>query len=363
MKFRSRLIVNLHYLKENFQSLKIQAPNTNTLFMVKADGYGHGAAAIVRYAFEELGIKEFGCAAIHEAIYLRAELPNLSFDIYVFSDLQLSSPESIEIYSNQRIFPVLSSLEQLDFFLHQEDFKYFPICLKFNTGMNRLGIDSESVPVLVKKLLQHKRNSIFHLFTHLANSSLSMTENQFNIDQQEKFKQIKESILSSNITIRNSSIANSGAIMQKSGVDQTHIRPGIMLYTHPKCISRLETTVLQVFDVKKDTPIGYNSELSPRDGVVVVLAIGYGDGFSTRYSGSHINHRGISGEIIGRINMDMTFVLFPLNAKSKILPNDVVTIWGENEGDLLKFSTETKTIPYELLCALLPRIPRIYRLN
>lgn len=331
--------------------------------MVKADGYGHGMLAIVRYAHAELGVQEFGCASIEEARNLRRELSDLSFDIYVFSDIQLNNPESVEIYSNERIYPVLTRLEQLNFFLHQESFKYFPICLKFNTGMNRLGLDFSSVSEVVKLLLQHNRKSVFHLFTHLANSSFSMEQDVHNVNQVAKFKFLQEKFKESNIEIARTSFSNSGAILQHSGFDQTHIRPGLMLYTHPKCISRLETTILHVFDAKKDMPIGYNSTPCPRDGVVAVLAIGYGDGFSTHYSGAHISHRGSTGEIIGRVNMDMTFVLFPTSARGEIKVDDLVTIWGEKEGDLLNFSNETKTIPYELLCSLLPRIPRIYRLS
>lgn len=363
MKCRSQLIVNLQALKENLQYLNTEAPDCKTLFMVKADGYGHGMLPIVRYVHAELGVQEFGCASIAEAVTLRRELSDLNFDIYVFSDIQLDNPESVEIYSNERIYPVLSTIDQLVFFLHQENFKYFPICLKFNTGMNRLGFDLSRLPDVIRHLLQHNRKSIFHLFTHLANSSFSMTQDIHNIDQLKKFKSLQEKLIEAKIELERTSIANSGAILQHSGFDQTHIRPGLMMYTYPKCISRLETTILHVFDAKKDMPIGYNSTLCPRDGVVAVLAIGYGDGFSTHYSGAHIAHQESMGEIIGRINMDMTYVLFPTSAGAQIKVGDTITIWGEKEGDLLRFSDETKTIPYELLCSLLPRIPRIYRLS
>jgi alanine racemase len=363
MKFRSRLVVNLDHLKFNLQHIHKLAPNCKTIFMIKADGYGHGMVPLARYAFTELAITEFGCATLEEAKVLRSELPELNFDIYVFSDLQLNRPESVEAYSNQRIFPVLSTLTQLDFFLHQESFKFFPLCLKFNTGMNRLGLEIEKIDEVIKRLELHKRKSIYHLFTHLANSSFSMTEDEHNLEQVSKFKNLQEKFIQANFILERTSISNSGAILQNSGFEQTHIRPGIMLYTHPKCVSKLETTILHVFTAKKDQPIGYNSIPCIRDGVVAVLAIGYGDGFSTHYSGAHIIYRGNVGEIIGRINMDMTFVLFPPSALKDIKVNDVVTIWGEKEGDLLNFSSETKTITYQLLCSLLPRIPRNYRLS
>lgn len=363
MKFRSQLVVNLEHLKANLQYINKIAPNCQTIFMIKADGYGHGMIPLARYAFTELGITEFGCATLDEAKSLRRELPELNFDIYVFSDVQLNNLDSVETYTNERIFPVISTLAQLDFFLHQESFKFFPLNLKFNTGMNRLGLEIDKFEEIIKRLKKHNRNSIYHLFTHLANSSFSMTEDIHNVEQMDKFKNLKEKFQEAKIILERTSISNSGAILQNSGLDQTHIRPGIMLYTYPKCVTKLETTILHVFPAKKDQPIGYNSIPCLRDGVVAILAIGYGDGFSTHYSGAHISHRGNIGEIIGRINMDMTFVLFPPSAKDEIKVDDVVTIWGEKEGDLLNFSNETKTITYQLFCSLLPRIPRIYRLS
>jgi alanine racemase len=128
-------------------------------------------------------------------------------------------------------------------------------------------------------------------------------------------------------------------------------------------LSRLETYILRTFEVKKGDPVGYGSTPCPHDGVVAILAIGYGDGFSTRYSGAHLFHNGFKGIILGRVNMDMSQVLFPLEAKGHIKAHDVFTLWGNEHDDLLNFSRETKTIPYEIFCALLPRIPRVYRVN
>ena len=61
--------------------------------------------------------------------------------------------------------------------------------------------------------------------------------------------------------------------------------------------------------------------------------------------------------------MDMTHVFFPKESVNVIKAHEIFTIWGQQEGDLLKFCNETKIIPYEVFCALLPRVPRVYRLN
>lgn len=353
------------------------APESKVLFMVKADGYGHGMIPIVRYAQTELGISEFGCATIGEALKLREELNDLEFDIYVFSDIQLELLENADIYLKRRIIPVISNVSELDYILHTPEFKNFPICLKFNTGMNRLGLDPKDTPLIVGRLKQHGRTSVHHLITHYANASFPMDTNERNIDQRNRFGEIKQFFKDNGITLERTSQANSGAIEQKFSLDNTHIRAGLMMYGPSslnaeamekgffkgKLVSRLETYILRTFEVKAGTPIGYNSTPCPHDGVVAVLAIGYGDGFSTRYGGASLYHKGFRGVITGRVNMDMIQVLFPIEAKDQIKAHEIFTIWGENEGDLLRFSQETKTIPYELFCSLLPRIPRVYRLN
>ncbi len=379
MKFRSRLVVNLHHLAHNVAEIKKIAPESQILFMVKADGYGHGMIPVARYAITELGIKEFGCATISEALKLREELSDLEFDIYVFSDIQLELLENADIYLKRRIIPVISNVSELDYILHTAEFKNFPICLKFNTGMNRLGLDPLETPLIVNKLKQHNRFEVHHLISHYANASFPMETNERNLFQRNRFTEIKQFFRDSGIKLLRTSQSNSGATEQKVGLVQsdTHIRPGLMMYGptslhpdheklghfHGKIVSRLETYILRTFNVKAGDPIGYGSTPCPHDGVVAVLAIGYGDGFSTRYGGAHLHHKGFIGVITGRVNMDMIQVLFPVAAQGHIKAHEIFTIWGQQDGDLLKFSEETKTIPYEVFCSLLPRVPRVYRLN
>ncbi|MDO9181079.1 MAG: alanine racemase [Bacteriovorax sp.] len=380
MKFRSRLVVNLSNLHHNYSLIKKMAPDSEVLFMVKADGYGHGMIPVARYAITELGVKEFGCATISEALKLREELNDLEFDIYVFSDIQLELFENADIYLKRRIIPVISNVSELEYILHTAEFKNFPICLKFNTGMNRLGLDPNDAPLIVSMLKRHARSSVHHLISHYANASYPMDTNERNLFQRSRFGEIKKFFTDSGIILERTSPSNSGAIEQRIGFKEhgdTHIRPGLMMYGptsllneytdrssfNGKVVSKLETYIIRTFEVKAGTPIGYGSTICPHDGIVAVLAIGYGDGFSTRYGGAHLYHKGFEGIITGRVNMDMIQVLFPIEARNHILAHEIFTIWGEQDGDLLKFSEETKTIPYELFCSLLPRVPRVYRLD
>ena len=243
--------------------------------------------------------------------------------------------------------------------------------------MYRDGLDPNDAPLIVNKLKLHGRNSVHHMISHYANASFPMDNNERNVFQRTRFTEIKKFFHDNGITLERTSQSNSGTIEQKYGFEDTHVRPGLMMYGptslnaeasemghfQGKLVSRLETYILRTFDVKKGDVVGYNSTPCPADGVIAILAIGYGDGFFNRYSGAHLYHKGFEGTIIGRVSMDMTHVFFPTEARGHIKAHEIFTIWGEQEGDLLKFSSETKTIPYELFCSLLPRIPRVYRLN
>jgi alanine racemase len=246
--------------------------------------------------------------------------------------------------------------------------------------MNRLGLDSDLAPKIINMLKKHGRMSVHHLIGHYANASYPMDSNERNLFQRATFLELKKLFTDAGIILERTSHSNSGAIEQGVGFKEhgdTHIRPGLMMYGPTsllaeytdrgnfkgKVVSRLETYIIRTFEVKAGTPIGYGSTVCPHDGVVAILAIGYGDGFSTRYAGAHLYHNGFEGVITGRVNMDMIQVLFPIEAKDHIAAHEIFTIWGGREGDLLKFSDEIKTIPYELFCSLLPRIPRVYRLN
>lgn len=374
MSDRSKLQIDLNILGENIKMLGVLAPINEILFMVKADAYGHGMVPIVSYCLNFSKIREFGVATCSEAKQLRSDLPSEHFDIYVFSDLSLE--DNRDFYKEWNIIPVISSFEDLNFFLFDSSYKNVPLCLKFNTGMNRLGFDEGDVEEIVSMMKLRGRSSIFHLMTHLSSASLLGT-NKRNTEQGEKFQSIKNDFESYNINLERTSISNSGAIEQGLGLGETHVRPGLMLYGPTslikkyrgksnwkgKNLSSLQTYIIKTSMIKKGTPIGYGASPCPGDGLLAILAIGYGDGFSTHYEGAHIFHKGHKGKIVGRVNMDMTHVLFPNESEGEIKNGDRVEVWGHEQGDLQRFSDETQTIPYEVFCQLTGRVPRNYNLK
>lgn len=336
--------------------------------MVKANAYGHGVLPIVHFASEELGAKNFGLATLSEAIEIREELPQLKAELYVFSDVQIALKDGSEIYLNRRILPVISQLSDLEFFLAHRDFSHCPLVLKFNTGMNRLGLGMDEVSQVIDLLKKSGRKSIHHLMTHLASSSKGL-EHEQNKRQIENYLALKKDFRASAIEIEHSSLANSGAIEEKiANVDGTtsFVRPGLMLFGgghSSEIISRLETYILHSFPVKKGTPIGYEGILAPSDGQILIMALGYGDGITNSYQGVELNYRGQRGYIFGRVNMDMAQVFFPegdyFNHHDP--KGETLILWGDRGREGFdKLVKQAKLIPYEAYCLLSRRIPRVY---
>lgn len=375
MRFRSRLLVDLNILAENVSHLKELFPSQKILFMVKADAYGHGVLPLVRFCVEKLGIVEFGCATIGEALSLRENLHDLEFEVYVFSDVQIELKDCTEIYLHKRIIPVISNFSDLEFVLSHPDFSHFPLCLKFNTGMNRLGLDDEKVGEVIQYLKRYRHSKIFHLMTHFSSASHSMKSHKRNQEQQERFTQVKDEFQKAGIVVERTSLSNSGAIEQGVGGGETHIRPGLLLYG-PSClvpplrglsqwrgrvISQLETYIIHVFPVVQGQPIGYGGSPVANAGVVAIIAIGYGDGFPTRFAGATLRHKGHEGRVVGRVNMDMAQIWFPKEAYKDLVVGDKFIIWDHTQESVLKLSDETQTLTYELFCQLTPRVPRIHQ--
>ena len=233
------------------------------------------------------------------------------------------------------------------------------------------------VEEVIKKIKHHGRKSIYHLMSHFSSASLNMKKSKRNVEQKERFLKLKNDFLAAGIDLERTSLANSGAIEQKAGLEETHIRPGLMIYGpsslikperpygHWKgeLISRLETYIIRVFPVDRGTPIGYGATPVSGDGFIAVIALGYGDGFLTRFQGATIPYQGFEGKIVGRVNMDMAQVFFPKEAERVLKAGNIFTVWDHDSDRFLDFSEQTGTIPYELFCQLTSRVPRIYNLR
>jgi alanine racemase len=372
MRYSTSLDINLGILESNFEKLRSSINNNQIIFMVKANAYGHGVFDIVKYAYENFEVKNFGVASLKEAVLLRTRIPFMKADIFVFSDTEISNSDKVTNYLEYNIRPVVSNFKDLELLCSIKDFKNLKISIKFDTGMNRLGIGMDELESTTDLLKKFNITHVDHLMSHFSSSYLKLSENCMTYQQIENFNKIKKFFNDSNISFEHTSMANSGAIEKKLMLDETFVRPGIMLYGPQssmtgeklwdgRIISKFHTKVLRKFQVKSGETLGYGNHRVKNDGFVVLLAIGYGDGIHTSYSGKNIFIDDVQGQIISRINMDLTFVYFSADPKIKV--DQIVSLWGHEQQSIARQEKSLQTISYELFCALSIRIPRSYSLN
>ena len=369
MRHSSFLEVNLSLLSENFESIRSLAKSAKILPMVKADAYGNGLVPISQHLMGECGIRTLGCASLGEALELKRECPGLDFEVLVFSDTEIQNAECRKHYEEFKITPVIHQKSDFKAFIADGRMKDVPLVLKLNTGMNRLGLSLEDLESMIPEL---KSRGVKHLMTHFACSYYPAKPGDKTQRQMEEFEKARALLSASGVSVEETSVANSGAIEQGIGIEETWVRPGLMLYGPYSVsqetwrghqVSKFQTKVLKTFTVKKGTPVGYGVNVAPEDLFIALLPLGYGDGLLTFTAGSKIMVNGVEGKFFGRVNMDMSFLSFPADKAGLLKEGESVEIWDHNNGTISDLAAQMKTIPYQLMCAISPRIPRIYKVK
>ena len=368
MRHSTYLEINLSLLQENYS--KIQAmTRARVLPMVKADAYGNGIVPISQFLVEECQVERLGCATLGEALFLFNQFPALNAEMMVFSDTEISNPEIAEAYKHYAITPVLHQPSDLEAVLKNPSLKNIPIVLKVNTGMNRLGFTLDELEKISSRL---KGRGVKHLMTHFACSYYPLKNGDKTHRQMDEFKKARKILENAGVEVEETSVANSGAIEQHFGLDETFVRPGLMLYGPPSVepkiwdghqISRFVTKIIKTFDVKKGTPVGYGINVAGEDGFIAVIPMGYADLSVTTISGAEIVIKGHKAKFFARVNMDMCFLFFHPSSAKDFKVGDQIEIWGHSNQTISDLSSQMKTIPYHLMCGVTNRIPRIYKVK
>lgn len=367
MRHSSYLEIDLKILGSNVEKIKKLSGKAIPLPMVKANAYGNGIVPVARYLVQELGIKKIGVATLGEAIEIFKECPGLDTEIIVFSDTEVHDDKLREAYHNFKMTPLLQHRSDLESVLNDSQLKNLPLMIKFNSGMNRLGFTLDELAEIAPRL---KGRGVKHLISHFA-TSFYVKKDADKVDRQyEEFRKAKKLLSDAGVSVEETSIANSGAIEQKIGTEETYTRPGLMLYGPPsvspqiwdgKQISRLVTKVIKTFPIKKGTPAGYGINVAGEHGFMIVIALGYGDGFMTFMSGVELIINGHNGKVFGRVNMDLAYIIFDPSVEGKIKVDDVVEIWGHNDHKITDIADQMKTHAYQVMCGITSRIPRVYK--
>ena len=367
--------ISLGNLEHNYRALRACAPNSRFLATVKANAYGHGAVPMAG-RLAELGADYLAVACLDEAAVLRRAGIKAPVLILGYTPPELAA-EVVELDVTQTVFTPELAKALSD--AAGAAGKRAKIHLKADTGMSRLGVlcqNPEQAAADIAALCALPHLEPEGVFTHFAVSDEEGEDSEaYTMLQFTRFLDVLEELRSAHgleFEIRH--CANSGAVLKYPCTHLDMVRPGIALYgcyPDPSCqgldgpglraVMSLYSRVAAVRDLPADTPVSYGrtAEFGGSGGQIAILPIGYADGLHRALSNeSSVWLDGECRPIMGRICMDMCMI--GLNEAARIRPGDVAEVFGENLP--VEWQARTAgTISYELLCAVAPRVPRIYR--
>jgi alanine racemase len=248
--------------------------------------------------------------------------------------------------------------------------KPFPVHVKIDTGMGRLGVWHENLEPLFLELKKHPAIDTEGVYTHFSRAD--HTDRRYTVEQIKFFDKAVRKIRSMGFKPKYLHAANSMGLLRFAGAHFNLVRPGIILYgVQPdkrvtnisglKPVLSLKARVMFTKTVVKGTGVSYGaSYAAPRSTTIATLPLGYSHGYRVGFSNrSSVIIRGKKYPVVGRVTMDQTLV--DVGSKQRVRRWDVVTLIG-SDGPVSVSAEELAqilgTIPYEVLCALHSRIPR-----
>ena len=359
---RTVLDINLNALAHNLNYFRQRLnPDTKVMAMVKAFSYGSGTfevANILQYH----KVDYLGVAFADEGLALRKA--GIVLPIMVMNPDEQSFESIIEYTLEPEIYN-LKMLEDFSKTVSRFSIGSYPIHLKMETGMNRLGFTKEDIPVLTETLVQNQNLKVRSIFSHLAASD-EAEHDEFTHRQFQLFQEMCGSICESLAYPVLRHILNSAGIERFPDYQMEMVRLGIGLYgvsaandLELQNVSRLKTRISQIKEVKAGSSVGYSRAWKlEKDSRIATLPIGYSDGLR-RNMGNGKGKVYVKGQLVPMIGngcMDMCSIdVTDVLAKE----GDEVIIFGE-EYPITEMAKTMDTIPYEVMTGISARVKRVY---
>ncbi len=356
------LEVDLDAIVHNFNYYKSKiSSKTKLVCMVKANGYGTGAVEIAK-TLQYHRCEYFAVAVAEEGIKLRKE--GISTPIIVLNP-EVNGFE--ELFSCD-LEPALYNFRILEAFTKEAERRgltNYPIHIKIDTGMHRLGFLPEHITELIQQIKSQKGLRVKSVYSHLA-ASESWAFDEFTQMQIEMMKNVHKEIESGLEYPIWKHILNSSGIERFVDNQWDMVRLGIGLYgvsasglSGLKNVSTLKTTILQIKEVPTNETIGYGrKEVLTRNARIATIRMGYADGLDRQFG----NRKGkvlINGKyapIVGSVCMDLCMVdVTDIEANE----GDSVVVFGEGLS-VIDLAESIGTIPYEILTSVSSRVKRVY---
>ncbi|TDX84573.1 bifunctional UDP-N-acetylmuramoyl-tripeptide:D-alanyl-D-alanine ligase/alanine racemase [Epilithonimonas xixisoli] len=361
------LEINLNAILHNINFHKsLLKPETKMMAMVKANAYGLGSYEISEF-LQHHHIDYLGVAFADEGVELRKK--GITTPIIVMNPEQHSYDAVIEY----NLEPEIYSLRVLELFNEQliksGNQQKYPIHIKLETGMHRLGFKDFELDELNEKL-NTMNVKVQSIFSHLSSSDVP-EEREFTLNQIETFEKNSSFLINQLGYKPLRHILNSAGISNYSDYQYDMVRIGIGMIgesSNKKIKKQLQdsvsfkTVVSQISEVKYGESVGYSRKFkAEHDTKIATIPVGYADGIP-RMVGNKVGNVGINKKlcpIIGNICMDMMMINVD-NANVK--EGDSVVIFNSHP-TLEEFSRYCNTITYEVLTSISPRVKRIYIKN
>jgi len=345
--------IHIDALRHNLAQVRLLAPNSQVMAVVKADGYGHGLERVARAL---AGADAFGVAALSDAERLRAA--GLSQRIVQLSGFDEAS--DLPQLRRLGVDTVVHHESQLAMLEADTDSAPIRVWLKLDTGMHRLGFAPETARQAHSRLkaLANVADDIT-LMTHFASSD--------EFGGQQTQAQLGKFTNSTSVLTGPASLSNSAAVLGWPDAHRDWVRAGGALYGLSvvagmtgadfglKPVMTLSTRLIAINRVAKGERIGYSATWQcPEDMNVGVAAIGYGDGYPRRAPpGTPVLVNGVRVPVIGRVSMDL--MTLDLRGMPQAQVGDTVTLWGP-ELPVEEVAAAAETISYELTCSITRRV-------
>jgi alanine racemase len=370
--------VSLTALGENFHALQQHVGEGVTICaVVKADGYGHGAVECAR-ALESEGAQWLGVTDAAEGLALRGA--GTKARILLMTGIWKGEEDGIVA---QNLTPTIWEpwhIELLERAARKRQ-SVLPVHLKLDTGMNRLGASKEALPRLCEMLSACKHVSLEGVSTHFASAEVLDAE-----DAVRQMKCFEEGLaVLRNYALQPSLVhmGNSAAMSARPETWKTMVRPGIALYGYSLAFTRAgepaavaplplrpvlswKTRVLTVKEVAAGQAVGYmGTFVTKARSRIAVLPVGYADGYPRLLSNrARVIVGGEYAPVVGRVSMDLTIVDVS-HIRGVAVGDEVVLIGNGGEGngksvDAVELARLCESVPYEILCGLSQRVPRVY---
>jgi alanine racemase len=361
--------IDLDALAHNMREVRrLTSPSAHITAVIKADGYGHGAAEISQ-TLVGAGTDAFGVATLEEAVQLRQA--GIQALLIVLAGV---FPDQLGTFVQHKLTPVVHdslSLKALDRESSRRHVQ-LGVHLKIDTGMGRLGFLAAEADQWIASIKQTKSLRIEGLFSHFSHAE--SVHGDYTQKQLEIFKHVLGQLRSASVIPDLVHLANSAATITLPAAYFDMVRPGLILYgvypssnmkeqMHLKPALSWKTKILQLKNVPSGTSVSYGQTfVTERESLIATLPIGYADGYPRLLSNrGEVLVCGQRAPIAGRVCMDLTMI--DVTDIRNVRQGDEVVLLGRQgaaEISADEIAAWANTISYEILTSIGARVPRIH---